>query len=784
MLIQLASILSLVLTTTFAWSAFAQDSVTDGVLINARNMDRDLRKRTVKLEGDVQVVFQGQHLSCDTATIDLKTQTITAKGNVILTSERVHVEGSKVVFNYKKNTGWIYDGFVKAGQVVFEGEVVEKIGENHYLASNGRYTACETCPPGWSFSGKRIDAELGGYARIKRPVFRIAGVPVMMLPSIIVPLKSARQSGFLVPTFDYSKRGGAALAQSYFWAINKSEDATFAAKWYDRRGFKGLGEYRYVAAEGSRGKMNGAWMQDREVKNKYGFTTERERWFLDYGHIYQLPGQYTHRLNFNRLSDLRYPTDFPDELSGHGDPAIENKTSISSRTEDQFYSAEVDIYTNLLKRSPTANNDDAVHRAPEIRYSLKETKLGRNGPLFRLDMDYVNLARNKHNYDDLEYSNNLLKPIGDNGNSGDLNDGLGPGGEIERDGKYSPDTDLFRTGQRVNIQPGLSYPFHLGKTFDVAPSIHYRESQYRFYPTNTAEENGFGSTAAQRYLQTDLKMRMEAHRVFGNQMDPLASRWKHSVEPEMGYSHIPWIRQANHPFFRDTSGNYQSPQYSRQFDPISDADIASPTSKLQFDYRDRIYDKQLVDFAITNRLTRKSWGNSQVGYNTIALFRLSQSYDFNEAKTPTPHAWSPINGLLDLRFDNVETNTTASYNTYAGTTNIASRLKLLVTPSNYFQLTYNRNFVLTDDYEVAQDGETRNIGFGIGFVSRYVDGIGQVDYNYSKDKTWELKAWSYGLDIKPPGRCWVIRLKHAQIVQGDPQIGASINFNFGGDQSI
>ena len=219
----------LILSFSCGFGAHAQ-SVTDGVLINADSMFRDVEKRSVRLDGHVQIVFQGQHLSCDHATLDLKNQKLVAEGNIILTSDKVHVEGVRIEFNYKQNTGFIYRGFVQSGQVVFEGDLIEKVDKDHYLATNGDYTACETCPAGWSFSGRKIDAEIGGYARIKRPVFRIGGVPVMILPSLIVPLKSARQSGFLVPSPDLSSRGGIAFSESYFWAISRSLDLTLTGK--------------------------------------------------------------------------------------------------------------------------------------------------------------------------------------------------------------------------------------------------------------------------------------------------------------------------------------------------------------------------------------------------------------------------------------------------------------------------------------------------------------------------------------------------------------------------
>ena len=182
----------------------AQTSVTDGVLMNAENMFRDMEKKTVKLDGNVQLLFQGQHLSCDKATMDMDKQMVIAEGHVILNSDKAHIEGDKIAFNYKTNTGFIYNGFVQSGQVVLEGAVVEKVAEKRYVATDAEYTACETCPPGWNFSGRVIDAEVGGYARIQRPVFRVGGVPILILPSLIVPLKSSRQSGFLVPNIPFS----------------------------------------------------------------------------------------------------------------------------------------------------------------------------------------------------------------------------------------------------------------------------------------------------------------------------------------------------------------------------------------------------------------------------------------------------------------------------------------------------------------------------------------------------------------------------------------------------
>lgn len=745
--------------------AFAQSTV-DGVLINADVFDRDVEKGIITLRKNVQVVFQGQHLSCDKADIDLKKKQIVASGHVIMYSERAHVEGDRVVFNYEQDTGHIFNGFVASGQVVFEGDVIQKLSKDRYLASNAHYTACETCPAGWSFSGKSIDAEIGGYARIRRPIFRVGGVPIMMLPSLIVPLKSARQSGFLVPTASWG-RGGLSIAESYFWAIDRSRDLTITPRWYEKLGYKLQGDYRYVLNENSRGRLQSAWINDRKFPKDSGFEGSFDRWFVQYGHHYEMPSGYVHRADLKGISDLRYARDFPDELPGHGDPALRNHLSIANGDDDQFVSAQVDHYTNLLKTFPLAENEDAVHRFPELRYSLKEKSIGETGFFLGLDSQFVSFTRERYNYDDLSLSGNRRVAT------------LGERDRIVRDGQFDSATDIFRTGQRIDIQPRVSYPFQIARKLDVVPAVSYRETQYRFYPTESAEDAGFSTTAARRYAQADLVVRTEFTKVYGS-IDPNGNRTKHSIEPEIGYSFIPWSRRPNHPFF----GEFRGLQASRQFEPISDADLDLPlgggvsNTGLQFDYHDRTYEKQIFDLGITNRLTRKYWVNGQADYKTVALFRVWQSYDFNEAKAPSPHPWSSVNGLLDMRLDNFETYTTAAFNGYAKVTNISTRVRGKVSERSYLQVSYTRNFILTEEYQVAADGETRNVGWGAGLTSRYVEALGQFEY---EARNFTLQSFGYALNVRPPGKCWLLKFEHRQVVDGKPEFKGAVSFDFGGE---
>lgn len=740
------------------------------LLVNADQMNTDFKTRISQLTGNVQVVFHGQHLSCDRAIVYYREKRIEAFGNIRVQSPMMYLEASKMVYNFEKDTATMEDGLVQSGQVVFEGKRVEKTGVNTFLVTEATYTACVSCPPAWSFSGKKIEAELGGYAKIQRPVMRIGGVPVVILPSILVPLKSDRQSGFLVPSVDFSKKGGLAISESFFWAISRSQDMTLTLKNYGGRGIKGLGEYRYVLDPESKGHLNMGYIRDRGFGSEPLVTEKTNRWFGRYEHYYALPNDYTQRLSLNQVSDLRYTRDFPDEMPGHGDPALENRISLTKTTSGQLFSIEADFYKNLLKQYPLASNDDAVNRLPEIRYALTDRRVLESPILFRLDTTYTKFARNGFSYDDL--SSTTCK--------GDVVHCALVGNEskVMRDGQFNENVDKIRTGSRLDIRPMVSLPFSLFKIIEVTPAVSFREMQYQFdsgLDFSSSPNSNFAPSAAQRYIEAGVSAKTSLSRVYGDLSQVQSSRIRHEVEPQVSFSTIPWLRRPDHAFF----GNFAGQRYARIDEPISDADLYGPNG-LQFDYEDRVFDKQLVDLALTNRLTRKRWRDGVPYYERIFTFRLSESYDLNEARNEDPKPWSAINGLLNVRLDHFETYTAASYNPYAKVTNTSARVKVFDRDRiNFLQASYERIYLIDADNKVIPtSNQTENIGLGLGFDTKYVGFSGQFDYSAV---TSRIQSWRYVALFKPPGNCWTIRLDQWQLVGAPPEFHFTVAFNFGGE---
>jgi LPS-assembly protein len=749
----------------------AQVRPGDGLRMSADSISRDTETKVITLEGKVEISFDNQVIKADKAVINQKSEEILAEGHVILATEDTIVEGQMISFNYKTKLGRIENGFVQSGTVVFEGRKIEKKGENSYLAQDAKFTSCTTCPASWSFSGQEIDAEVGGYAYIKYPVLRVADFPIFILPRILIPLKSDRQSGLLVPSLDFSRKGGAALTMNYYWAVSRSKDVTLSLKNYQRRGLKALGEYRYVLSEGSTGVMHGATIRDQAFSldgqpNSPEF--EIPRGYVNYRHYFTLPNDVINRMRFTYVTDLRYPRDFSEEVAGHGDPALENSFSLTQNTSDQHRSVDMGHYVNLLKdENPMTapgdaygRNDDAVHRWPEINWHFVDRSVLDSSFFVGLKVNYTHFARGDFGYDDIRTRPGGSVPESDPGRSA-----------------FDSRSDLIRTGHRTIIEPTISYPFQVGDLINITPRVKYNDAIYRFTPVDTAPPAGPGQAeytqnAYRRFLQTDIGATSVFSRVYNLNGE---TKLKHEVIPEVLYSEVPWFEQSNHPFF----GDFPTQPYSRIYEAVSTADFRG-SSRLQFDYRDRLFDKRLIGLGLTNHWVKKtSQTQGKPIYEKVATLAIRQSFDFNEAErdkvAQRNFPWSPLNILLDLRTDRLETFTVADVFPYADVVNYSSRVRFKTLYGNYLELNYADRVFVDKDNNVSN--ETKNLGAGVGLRTSYLDLTGLANYSLI---TKIVESWEYIALFKPPGDCWTIKAGHRKTVGADDIFQFSFNFEFGG----
>ncbi|NUN06667.1 MAG: LPS assembly protein LptD [Bdellovibrio sp.] len=772
-------LLSVLVTESPAWAE--PTAKIHGMLINAQNMLGDNTRDSAELEGDVQIVFQGQHIKADKARVYRRSRQVELYGNVEIMDSKNTIVGEQVFLDYDNNTGVIYNGYVQSGSVLFAGSLLQKTGDSEYVVSSADYTACTNCPATWSFSGTTVRAELGGYAYIKNAILKFGHVPIFWLPYLIVPLKSDRQSGILTPTFEVSDTGGFAFSIPYFWAISRSSDATIEVKDYAKRGQKGLLEYRYMLNENSYGTFNAASIFDRAFSddprlNLYRPLTEKndplDRWFMRYSHYFEMPDGGVHRAKMNLASDLQYPKDFSEETLNHGDAAMENRVSYTKNKQSEHYSVDASYYVNLLHGDPLAGNSDAVHRIPELRYSQTQQSIGDSNFIYSFDLNHTNFARSGNAYDDMTEQTIDGKTVRfpkNTCNNPRWEDD--PNCRRVYDGNYDPAIDQLRTGQRLDFRPTLYYPMKITQGVDLLPKINYRETHYMF----NVDDNPH---LVRRYIRAELGTRLSFSRTYGNTEDPRGTRYKHEMLPEITYSRLPWFSQDTHPFFG--SGSILEAPFSPR-DSLNDLDIGSEYGA-QFDYNDRIYDRNFVTLSLMNKLTEKHWVNGTPQYRQIGYLKLSQSFDESrEKKNGEP--WSDLTATLDLRFDKLQTYSIFNYFPYQNVTNSSSRVRISNKDGHFLQIHFTRLYSITPGQAVNTSARQEDYTLSAGLVSSYINLMGKFVY----DANWEesvkqqkIKSWAYIAQLNPPGDCMRITFAHEQIAGGDTRFKLNFEFTFDG----
>src|ERR1019366_8116783 len=224
----------------------------------------------MRLVGCVELEQTDTKIFADEVELFLDENRAIATGNVLFTQGANRIAADRADFNTATRLGTFYNarGIAnvqpprqrpRAGgvappptvgqdnDVYFFGETIEKIGPKKYKIINGGFSTCVQRTPRWSLTAGTVVLNIDHYTVLKEPTLMVKGVPLLYLPfPLYYPTKKEdRATGFLIPTYGITSLRGQQLHNAFFWAINRSQDATIEHEFYSKVG-QGLGgEYRY-----------------------------------------------------------------------------------------------------------------------------------------------------------------------------------------------------------------------------------------------------------------------------------------------------------------------------------------------------------------------------------------------------------------------------------------------------------------------------------------------------------------------------------------------------------
>lgn len=237
------------------------------ITIDAESLTYDSKGESLSATGDVLIRRGDTTLRADTVQYNRRTSEARALGDTVLTSPQVEIRADAMFLDLENETGDLTEASVVSDRMGYSltGKKIEKGLGQRYRIERGRFTTCNCADggrPDWSIAGDKLDVEVDGYGTLEGGTFNVLDVPIMWLPKAAFPVFRERQSGLLLPRVGISNRRGFQLLQPYYWAIDKTQDATVSFDLETSLRVGLIGEYRYAFSPATHGAFQVGYFAD------------------------------------------------------------------------------------------------------------------------------------------------------------------------------------------------------------------------------------------------------------------------------------------------------------------------------------------------------------------------------------------------------------------------------------------------------------------------------------------------------------------------------------------
>jgi LPS-assembly protein len=453
----------------------------------------------------------------------------------------------------------------------FQGDWAERIND-HYILYNGFLTNCKMPHPWWRLKGPKFNVVPGESARAYHSEFLLRKLPLFYTPFFYKSLeKVPRRSGFLMPNIGNSSLRGKMLGEGFFWAINRSYDATYKITDFTQRGFAHHVELRGKPTEHSDFDAIFFGVQDRGLPQPTGPPIKQGGFTAYMAGKADLGDGFYARGIFNYLSSFTFREAFSDsfneavfsEVNSVGfigkDWSTYTFDTVMERHQD-FQSAEIVTTNPTTGQTTTQTNAVIIRKLPELDLTSRDHQIWDSLPIwYSFDSSGGMLSRSQP-----YFQNNVL---------------------IDR---YS--TDFFSS--RMDVAPRINTAFHW-KDFHIVPSFTLDET---FYGESQTLYQDRYRVVSSDLLRSAREFRLDFippsfERIF-NRKTFLGDKLKHVIEPRVTYEYVSGI--------------------GRDFNNViryDELDLLSNTNEAVFSLTNRLYAKRGND--VTEIFT---WELSQARY--------------------------------------------------------------------------------------------------------------------------------------------------------------------------
>ncbi len=203
------------------------------------------------------------------------------------------------------------------------------------------------------------------------------------MPWGVFPVKSERESGFLLPQLISSSRDGIKLTESYFWAISRDKDATFGAQYIQARGVKPAAEFRYFISNELKGIWSASIIDDREFGHyRYNIKGEHEQ---------VITPSLTLKSKVDYVSDQDYLKDFGLTTLERSENSVKSTLFAEQSLKKSLLTAETTYFRTLVVK----DNDQTFQHLPFISFFTEYIPVLKNMLYADVSSEVANYSRDQ-----------------------------------------------------------------------------------------------------------------------------------------------------------------------------------------------------------------------------------------------------------------------------------------------------------------------------------------------------------------------------------------------------
>jgi LPS-assembly protein len=440
--------------------------------------------------GNVDIKRADQHSLSHIANYDSVSKTLDLNGDVFYNEDQLALYGRSASIKLATDQSKLRNALFISSPNHLRGssKVVYRDSKTFSRYKDVAYTSCRPGNQDWALHASELKLnDESGKGAVKNAWLEFKGVPVFYAPYLSFPTDNRRETGFLPPSFHFTKQGGFGVYTPYYWNIEPNYDFTFTPRYLTKRGMLMDGNFRYLT------EMTKGYAKFEYLPND--LQLHKDRYLAAVTNYTTYMPNLTSSLDVNYISDKNYFSQLGNALSLPNFNYLRSYGNINYSRPGISFNATADNYQSVTSAVTVL----PYRRLPQVNLNLNHS----------FQSVPIDLAMENES---------VFFQHGTNVNA-----------------------------ERLNTRPSVSFPLQTASAF-VTPKLSLQHTEYFLNKNSQSSTNNISRTLPIFSLDTGAFFEKDLHLGSSSMLHTLEPRLFYLYIPYKNQSNIPLFDTAQYDF--------------------------------------------------------------------------------------------------------------------------------------------------------------------------------------------------------------------------------------------